>query len=162
MGQLILDHPSSRVAVVTRQTGRKSSSWPTPTEALPTVIAPQSVVQPQPTPTTAPVAVPLENLNVRAGPGITYEKIGLLVAGSEAPIIGQNEEGSWWQIDFPDGPAGVGWISAEFAEARNLQALTSSTATPSLAPLTPTRPLTAGLTVTTPPSPGDRATAPRY
>ena len=120
---------------------------PTPTGALPAATQPRSV-QSSPTPTLLPVAIPLENLNVRAGPAITYEKVGLLEAGSEAPLIGQNEDGDWWQVDYPDAPEGTGWIAAEFAEARNPDALAPPT-TP-IAPLTPTRALTAGLTVTTP------------
>lgn len=65
--------------------------------------------------TPEPVALVKVNLNVRSGPGIQFEKIGLLLADSEVTLRGRNSDSSWWQIVYPSAPDGLGWIAAEFA-----------------------------------------------
>ncbi|MEM7029117.1 MAG: SH3 domain-containing protein, partial [Chloroflexota bacterium] len=52
------------------------------------------------------------NLNVRTGPDTKYDRLGQLTSGTVAEIVGQNEDGSWWQIRYPENSDLVGWVSA--------------------------------------------------
>ncbi len=50
-------------------------------------------------------------LNLRTGPGTNYDRITVLGAGTQAPIIGRLGDNSWWQIRSG---LTVGWVSAQF------------------------------------------------
>jgi PKD repeat protein/uncharacterized protein YraI len=76
------------------------------------------------TPTATPEAgnatVTAENaVNVRLGPGTDYLKVGLLLTGQSAAVLGRNADASWWAIDFPIQPTNVGWVAADFVTATN-------------------------------------------
>ncbi len=87
--------------------------------------APNSVASPtpQPSPTPAPTATlsgynlritsPLQN--VRGGPGLQYEILGELSAGTQARVLGANADYSWLVIDFN---GQWGWLAAFLVEAR--------------------------------------------
>jgi hypothetical protein len=85
---------------------------PTPTPASPT---------PPPTPSYPYLVVtPAGSLRVRAGPGTQYDSLGFLLPNQEARITGRNLGADlWWQINFPVGTEGVGWVSGnpEYATA---------------------------------------------
>ena len=83
----------------------------------PTVDAVADVVS---APDGASVRVDVD-LNVRTGPGTNYEPIGWLAAGTRVDIIARNANGTWWQIDYPDAPDGVAWISAGYGTASDTQ-----------------------------------------
>ncbi|MDM8526784.1 SH3 domain-containing protein [Anaerolineales bacterium HSG24] len=51
--------------------------------------------------------------NVRRGPGIEFERVDLLLAGSFVRVIGRTEAADWWQIESATASDGVGWVSAE-------------------------------------------------
>ena len=55
-----------------------------------------------------------ENVNIRTGPGLTYENIGILEQGENAAIIAYNTDSSWWAIRYPNPPLDIGWVSADF------------------------------------------------
>jgi uncharacterized protein YraI len=55
------------------------------------------------------LSVLVEALNVRAGPGVTYAVIGLLVGGDEVAVTGQHVASGWWQVRLDDGR--LGWVS---------------------------------------------------
>jgi lipoprotein-anchoring transpeptidase ErfK/SrfK len=48
------------------------------------------------------------SVNVRTGPGLDYEKIGMLLPGAKASIVGYNSD--WWVIEINDER---GWVYAE-------------------------------------------------
>jgi uncharacterized protein YraI len=51
-------------------------------------------------------------VNIRSGPSVEDERLGRLVSGQSAPIIGRTADNQWWQIEAN----GVtGWVSAQFA-----------------------------------------------
>jgi hypothetical protein len=80
------------------------TALPVATEAL--VSAPDSqarVVIPQDT----------EYLNVRSGPGTSYDLLGRLNAGQSAPVTGKSADEHWWQITF-EGRSG--WVYAPLAQ----------------------------------------------
>lgn len=57
-------------------------------------------------------------INVREGPGTTYEVAGAATLGQEFPVTGKNADGDWWQIDFN---GQTGWLYAPFVTAANTE-----------------------------------------
>jgi lipoprotein-anchoring transpeptidase ErfK/SrfK len=66
--------------------------------ATTTVEAASTPVSPIPTPVQPRLTAGDNAVNVRRGPGLAYEKIGLLPAGTQAAVTGWS--GAWWQIDY--------------------------------------------------------------
>lgn len=62
-------------------------------------------------------------LNVRTGPGTQFESYGMLRPGQVARAVGINADASWFAIDLPPAPDGLGWVSAEFVIAENTASL---------------------------------------
>ncbi len=119
----------------------------TPAPAEPMIIIPTSTpATPKPTPTATKVLAPSESdaastadtiqanvaqpanppqlvapgaVNIRAGPGLSYEVIGRLNPNTVMPIIGRNADVSWWQIEITDGT--TGWVSNQVVEAINTE-----------------------------------------
>lgn len=48
-----------------------------------------------------PKATAIQNANCRYGPGTAYDIADTLFAGDTAPIVGRNEQNTWWQIKGP-------------------------------------------------------------
>lgn len=63
------------------------------------------------TPEVATIVVP-EQVNVRLGPSLDYEKVGVLIAGQEAPALGRSPGGDWIQIFYAGVPGNVAWVYA--------------------------------------------------
>ena len=96
-----------------------------PTGVAITVIDPNQTEDENATPTATPE--PIEtvsgnpslttrtDLNVRGGPGIEYDLLGLLPSGTEAEIIGRDDTRQWWQIRFDPAADGRGWVAADSA-----------------------------------------------
>jgi|GEM_PF-280287 len=85
----------------------------TPTATVP----PTPSITPTPTATEVIIAGTIEvtdPINVRAEPSTDGELLGGLYLGDKADVLAVSKDGDWWQIDFPAGPEGVGWVAAEF------------------------------------------------
>ncbi len=89
-------------------------TWtPTPTET------PVPTPTPEP-PTPTPIPVPQarareEQVNVRAGPGVTFPRIGQIGRGEVYDILATNLERSWYQICcLPNGQEG--WVNGALVE----------------------------------------------
>jgi len=65
------------------------------------------------TPEGPTIVVP-DQVNVRLGPGTNYAKVGVLIAGQEAPALGRSPGGDWIQIAYPGVPGNVAWVYAPF------------------------------------------------
>jgi hypothetical protein len=65
------------------------------------------------TPEGPTIVVP-DQVNVRLGPGTNYAKVGVLIAGQEAPALGRSPGGEWIQIAYPGVPGNVAWVYAPF------------------------------------------------
>lgn len=83
---------------------------------------PASTEAPEPTTTftpeeTGPLAITTVALNVRQGPGQHYPVLGLVPPGTRLRIVGRNPETTWWQVVYPDGSEGRGWVFADFTQA---------------------------------------------
>ena len=50
-----------------------------------------------------------ELLNVRTGPGLTYDIVTTVPAGTQATIVGIDPDNDWYQVEI-DGVEGQVWI----------------------------------------------------
>jgi spore germination protein YaaH/SH3-like domain-containing protein len=108
-GKMLASAPvfSLVMATATPEATPTPAATPTP-EATPTPAA-------TPTPDFAFV-VPNQTVNLRSGPGTAYSRIGQAAAGQTYRILGKNQDGSWWQIQLPDGAEA--WIVGNLVQAR--------------------------------------------
>ena len=101
------------------------------------------------TPTPAgPIGHVMQKLNVRPGPGATFDSLGMLDPNTVVSLTGKNSTASWFQIDYPSGPGGRGWVTAQYVQtdaAADLPVLddygtpaASGMAGPTSIPVTPT------------------------
>ena len=92
------------------------------------------------------VAIVQQQLNVRSGPGTSFNSLGTLNAQDVVDLTGKDTNGTWLQIEFPSGPDGKGWVNAAFVQAKGVEHLpiiteagqVIGTATPTGVPATPT------------------------
>lgn len=70
------------------------------------------------------------DINVRAGPGVDYERIGTLLAGQQVPALGRSAGGDWVQISYPEGPQGLGWVYTYLVEVNGELPVVIPPATP--------------------------------
>jgi len=73
--------------------------------------------------TPAPQAHLTQKLNVRSGPGSSYDSLGILPKDSLVWLIGRNPSASWLLINYPGAEGGKGWIVANFVQTDNVLAL---------------------------------------
>lgn len=99
-----------------------------------------------PTP-TGPTGRVMQRLNVRSGPGLTFTSLGVLEPDGMVSLTGKNATASWFQIDYPTGPGGRGWVTAQYiqTDATGLPVLddygtpvASASSGPTPVPVTPT------------------------
>lgn len=89
---------------------------PTPTPQPPTPI-PTPTRTPTPTSTPTPFAlVALNGARARSGPGLNYDKLGVLSEGQELDILGRTETGDWWELCCLDDQ--VIWVYADLITVR--------------------------------------------
>jgi uncharacterized protein YraI len=93
---------------------------PEPT-AAPTVLPAQTAAAEAPTavPTSAAariVNVENDKVNVRSGPGTGYDLVGKVLKDEGALVKGKSEDGTWWQIEYADGKAGLAWVFGELVQ----------------------------------------------
>lgn len=114
--------------------GRPESALPPPPQptqaGLPDNTTPQSGLAPTatlPTEATAPsgqgILRVLVDLNVRAGPGVGYRRVGFLLRDATAIVLGRDTASGWWKIACP--PAAEGdecWVSGgtQYTRAENV------------------------------------------
>jgi uncharacterized protein YraI len=68
-------------------------------------------------------AVVIQQLNIRSGPGTSFNSLGILNANDVVSLTGKNRDGIWLQIEFAGGPDGKGWVNAAFVKADTLDTL---------------------------------------
>lgn len=57
-----------------------------------------------------------EYLNVRTGPGPNYAVLGQIYGGDTVAIVGENQDGSWYQVETV---YGTGWVYGFYLTTRN-------------------------------------------
>lgn len=77
-----------------------NESYQVPTNPVPTVTGTPS----------GPSVLAVEQVNVRSGPSVEYERVGVLVPGQRAPAVGRSPGGDWIQIVYPGAPDNLGWV----------------------------------------------------
>jgi hypothetical protein len=55
-------------------------------------------------------------VNVRSEPDQTGDVLGQLPINTDVQIIGTDFTKSWYQIIYPDGPDGLGWVAGQFVQ----------------------------------------------
>jgi uncharacterized protein YraI len=65
----------------------------------------------------------IEQVNVRKGPGTSFDAVGTVNANESVTLIGKDAGGTWLEIQYPGAPDGKGWIAAAYVEATGLDAL---------------------------------------
>jgi hypothetical protein len=72
------------------------------------------------TPTAATVLITVLNgdMNIRRGPGVDYNPIGVMSQGQSAVAVGRDRVRRWLFVEIPSGEVPSGWVSAltEFTE----------------------------------------------
>jgi len=58
----------------------------------------------------------LGEINVRYGPGVEYERLGVARAGEVFEVISTHSSLPWLQVRYPASPNGLGWVAAELLE----------------------------------------------
>jgi hypothetical protein len=90
--------------IVVRPVTAEDSIAQQPTIAIPTVTGtPEGV--------TATVLLDQEDpVNIRSGPGVFFDKIGILQHGQTVTVAGRSAGGDWIMIDYPGTPGDYGWV----------------------------------------------------
>lgn len=57
-----------------------------------------------------------DQVNVRSGPSVKYDIIGVLVPGQQIPALGRTPGGDWIQILYVGVPGSVGWVYSPLVE----------------------------------------------
>lgn len=66
-------------------------------------------------------AYPVQNINLRAGPGSHYPVVEILARGEKLDILGCLDEMTWCEIETADGE--FGWVSSYYLQASNRSSL---------------------------------------
>lgn len=107
----------SSETTVTTATPVSATATPSPTPApLPS----GTPLPTHPQPTVAPVeGVSSTQLNVRSEPSTAGNVLGIIPANTKMEIIGKDPGGNWWQILYPAGVDGKGWVTAQYVTTAN-------------------------------------------
>jgi uncharacterized protein YgiM (DUF1202 family) len=84
--------------------------------ATPT-LEPRATSTSEPVDTTPKVTASNSSVNLRTGPGLNYDVMGVLPQGQSLEIVGRNDDSTWWQVATADG---LRWIAASVTTATNV------------------------------------------
>lgn len=51
-------------------------------------------------------------INVRSGPGTSYDKVGVLLVGQTVPAKGRSSGGDWIMVEYVGAPGNIAWVHA--------------------------------------------------
>jgi len=84
----------------------------------PPTFTPTATLSPTPIFTATPL-VPQVSVSVatncRVGPGKVYDRVGALLVGEVAELVGRDPTGAYWYIRNPDSESGFCWLWGEYA-----------------------------------------------
>ena len=112
---------------------------PTPGPTFTPSFTPSATVSPTPVFTSTP-SIPLVGVtvptNCRVGPGKVYDRVGALLVGQVAEVVGRNLNGNYWYIRNPNDPNSYCWLWGEYATVTgNFAALPVFTPPPTPTPM---------------------------
>ncbi len=94
-------------------------------DGIQTIAAPPSpnAVAPAPPPAGVALAVALDFVNVRTGPGTSYLVLGVAAPGASAEVSGKSADNAWWQVKIPTQytSTGLGWVSAGYVTTQGTE-----------------------------------------
>jgi len=70
-----------------------------------------------------PIIIVPDLVNVRLGPGVEYDKIGVLIAGQQAPAVGRSAGGDWIKIIYPSQFDDYAWVYSRYVVLEPIQLL---------------------------------------
>jgi hypothetical protein len=111
----------------------------TPTATFTAVSTPTQTLTPSPVFTATPI-VPQVSVSVatncRVGPGKVYDRVGALLVGQVAEVVGRDYTGNYWYIHNPNHSNGFCWLWGEYATVTgNFAALPMFTPPPTPTPM---------------------------
>ncbi|MDO8753217.1 MAG: SH3 domain-containing protein [Anaerolineales bacterium] len=65
----------------------------------------------------------IQKINVRNGPGTTYDALGVLNPNDVVFMTGKSSSGAWIQIEYTNAPDGKGWAASEFLKIEDADSL---------------------------------------
>jgi uncharacterized protein YraI len=65
-------------------------------------------------PVTPVEGITSTQINVRAEPSTSSKVLGILPANTKVEILGKDPGENWWQITYPQGVDGKGWVTARY------------------------------------------------
>ena len=90
------------------------SQAPIITSTFPVTVTPQPANAPS-QPTVAPVeGMTSTQVNVRAEPSTASDVLGIILPNTRVEITGKDPGENWWQINYPQGVDGKGWVTAQY------------------------------------------------
>ncbi|MBI1794039.1 MAG: SH3 domain-containing protein [Chloroflexi bacterium] len=97
------------------------------TATLPPTTPPPPAQATQPA-TALPTLTPVEGttsskVNVRAEPSTAGTTLAIVDQFAKIQITGKDPGGNWYQIIFPQGPDGKGWVTAQYVEVKDKDAI---------------------------------------
>ncbi len=57
-----------------------------------------------------------DHANVRSGPSVLYDAIGIITTGQSVPVLGKSIGGDWLLIEYPGVAGGKGWVWALYMD----------------------------------------------
>ena len=64
-----------------------------------------------------------QQINVRTGPGIAFDSLGMLNLGSSVVLTGKIPDGTWLEIEYDIGVEGKGWVFATYVQSDEIEGL---------------------------------------
>lgn len=74
-------------------------------------------------PNNGNIAVIQQQINIRSGPGTSFNSLGTLNPQDIVSLTGKDPNGGWLQIEYASGPKGKGWVNAAFVQAQGVEKL---------------------------------------
>jgi uncharacterized protein YraI len=93
---------SSGIGWVAAQYVQLAAGTQVPLEVTPTPAGPQGRV--------------LQLLNVRSGPGTSFDSLGMLQPNATVALTGKDATAAWFQISYPAAPGGHAWVTAQYIQ----------------------------------------------
>jgi len=93
--------------------------------SAPTPAPTQATFPPDVTPSPSPLVIinpGPTTVNLRAGPDLNSENLGLLEIGASAVVLGRTEDSLWYEVEFPHLPEQTAWVYASLVQLSDLTA----------------------------------------
>lgn len=96
------------------------------TSTLPPTLGPTPAIPPTKAPAVTQATMQgatSTQVNVRTSPSSSSAPIGVVDAYAYVQIVGRDSSGNWYQIQYPKGQGGVGWVTSLYVNVQNRDAI---------------------------------------